>query len=90
MTALDLLILSLATWRLAYLVAREDAPFAFMRKLRERYPLGGLLSCVNCVSVWVAIALYIVWLTPAYLIVYPLALSGLALMLHRYTGYFTE
>lgn len=86
MTALDLIILSLACWRGAYLITHEDAPFALMRKIRERWPLGGLLKCQYCASIWTAGFCYLLWLTPLAPLVYVLAVSGLAMLLYRYTG----
>lgn len=86
MTAIDLLILSLATWRLAYLISKEDAPFKLMARFRTRYPLGGGTACIYCVSVWAGIGLYVLLPTPLYPIVWIFAASGGAMLLHRYTG----
>ena len=86
MQPFDLLIIVLATWRVSYLVTREDAPFRLAAKLRARFPLGGLTTCIYCVSVWVAAGLYLLWLTPAQVIVTMLAISGGALMLASYSG----
>lgn len=86
MQPLDLLILVLATWRLAYLIAKEDAPLRLMARLRARFPLGGLTTCQYCASVWAAAGLYLLMLTPAVWIVYILAISGGAMLLYRYTG----
>lgn len=86
MTPIDLLILALATWRLAYLISKEDAPFKLMARFRTRFPLGGGTACIYCTSVWAGIGLYLLLLTPAYFIVYMLAASGGAMLLHRYTG----
>lgn len=86
MTALDLVILALATWRLSFMVAREKGPFSAFERLRVVLPLGGLTACLYCVSVWVSVGLYLLWgvgiLWPAQLC----AISGLAIMLYRYTG----
>lgn len=83
---LDLLVLALATWRLAYLISTEDAPFNLMGRFRQRFPLGGGTACIKCVSVWAAAFWLLVWLTPAAPLVYVFALSGAALMLGTYTG----
>lgn len=83
MSLLNLLILSLATWRLAYLLAKEDGPKQSIARLRARFHLP---ECVYCLSVWCGAGLYLVMLTPALPVVYMLAASGGALMLHRYTG----
>lgn len=82
---LDLLILSLATWRLARLLTKEDAPFKLMARIRERLKWG-VFECIYCTSIWCAIALYVIWRTPAAPIVTVIGISGGAMMLYRYTG----
>lgn len=57
----DILLISLAVWRISSILAREDAPFELARKLREIImkwdnSLGRTISdgihCVWCSSVW--------------------------------------
>lgn len=86
LSLLDLLILSLATWRIAYLVTKEAAPFQIMAKIRARWTLGGLLTCIYCSSVWAAMLMLLLWLTPLQPMVYVAAISGAALMLASYSG----
>lgn len=86
MDFLNLLILSLASWRLAYLATREDAPFKLAVRFRTRYPLGGLTTCLYCAGMWTAALMYILWLTPLAPIVTIFAIAGGALMLATYTG----
>ncbi len=86
LSPLDLLILALATWRLAYLVSRERAPFNIMGYLRDKFPLGGGTACMMCMSVWTAALMLVLWHTPAQPVVYVAALSGAALMLASWTG----
>lgn len=86
LTALDLIILAAAVWRLAYAVSKERGPFAVFTTLRERYPLGGLTTCVKCVSWWAALLMLVLYATPLRPVVVVFALSGLALMLASYTG----
>jgi hypothetical protein len=86
MQPFDLLVLVLATWRLAYLITKEDGPFKLAVRFRERFPLGGLTTCIFCASVWTAIVCYMLLLTPLAPIVYMAAASGGAMMLWRYTG----
>ncbi len=48
----------LATWRVTHLLAREDGPAGAVVALRARAgsgPLGELMDCFYCLSVWVAI-----------------------------------
>jgi hypothetical protein len=50
-------VASLATWRLAHLLAEEDGPADLVVRLRARLgqgPAGGLMDCFYCLSVWVA------------------------------------
>lgn len=82
----DVLILTLACWRVAYLMAKEAAPFHLMAKLRARTTLGGLLTCLYCSSIWAAVAVLLLWHTPLQFVVWIAAVSGAALMLGNYTG----
>src|SRR5690348_12308552 len=46
-----------ATWRVAHLLAEEDGPGAVVLRLRVRAgdgPLGELMDCFYCLSIWVA------------------------------------
>jgi hypothetical protein len=86
MNPLDLLILALATWRLAYLVTSEKGPFDIALRFRTRFPLGGLTSCLKCASLWCAAVLFVLGLTPLYPVVWVLAVSGAALMLASFSG----
>jgi hypothetical protein len=81
---------SLATWRVAHLLAEEDGPADVVVRLRSRAgsgPLGELMDCIYCLSIWVA--------APCTLAVAPrrrdlpltwLALSGAACLLERLTA----
>lgn len=86
MQLLDLIILSIATWRLAFFVVYETGPFAFMSKLRGKHDLGGLLTCIKCASVWSALVMFLLYISPATVVVWIASISGLALMLSSYTG----
>lgn len=93
MTAADFLILSLACWRVAFLVTNDTFPFSYVRQWSKEYAIPrklGLdygLSCIRCMSVWAAILTFLLWFTPLQPIVYIAAISGGALMLHKYTGW---
>jgi len=87
MTPFDFVLLALAAWRLAYLLAKEDAPFKLMARIRQRTALGGLLTCIYCASVWTALLVFVLWQFEALrVIVTVAAISGLALMAGNYTG----
>lgn len=79
----DLLILSLATWRLAFLLARESGPKDSLKRLRALFHLP---ECTYCLSVWIAPVLYVVSLTALRPLVWVLAIAGGAIFLHRWTG----
>lgn len=90
MTPLNLLILALATWRLAYMLTKERGPYKVFESLRHQAFFIHVLGCIHCTSVWLAVPLWILTLTPLWFVVYGLAISGAALMLHRYVGFHVE
>lgn len=54
---LGFVLISLATWRVAHLVAAEDGPFDVVVKLRARAgdgAIGHLMDCFYCLSLWPA------------------------------------
>jgi hypothetical protein len=74
---MDYLILALATWRLASLLASEDGPFAVFERIRQAVGVayddyGNPVSknepakaivCIWCISIWLAVALaFLYWL----------------------------
>lgn len=88
MSLSNLLIAALATWYIAHCISAEKGAFSVFETLRLWLPLGGLTSCVYCLSVWIAAAVVMLYyLVPVlYPLVYPFAIAGLALMLRSYTG----
>jgi uncharacterized protein DUF1360 len=84
-----IVLASLATWRLAHLVAEEDGPANVIARARARAGtsrLGELMDCFYCLSLWAA--------APFALVTAPrrrdvpltwLALSGAACLLERTT-----
>ena len=81
---------SLATWRLAHLLASEDGPADVITRLRIRLGgslLGKLMDCFACSSLWIAIPF--AWLVSRRMMDLPLtwpALSGAAFLLERATA----
>ena len=75
----DFDILSIATWRLAYMLVNEAGPGEIIKQLREIFNPSGVFDCVFCTSVWVAALLLILWYTPLRPLVWILAISGEAL-----------
>jgi hypothetical protein len=82
----DLVVLALATFYLAHAITASDGPFRAFARLREHWPLGGLTTCLVCVSVWLALVFYAVLQTPLAWLVQAIAPAGAAVLLWRYTG----
>jgi hypothetical protein len=82
------LIAALATWRLAFLLARERGPGNIFGRLRGRAPslVSDFLKCVKCVGLWVAVpfAFFVrgEWLE---LVVTWLALAGVTALIDEWT-----
>ena len=90
-------IVGLATWRLTSLVARERGPADVFLRLRMRLgfehddagePTGIpdrwlILGCVWCLSLWVAGAVYCLWLLEARAVMV-LAAAAVAVMVERW------
>ena len=54
---LRIVLAVLATWRVTHLLASEDGPADIIvrfRRLLGQSPLGTLMDCFNCLSLWVA------------------------------------
>lgn len=80
LTPVDLLILCLATFRAAQLVALDDGPFSVFARLRK-VSIGDareLLTCPYCVGMWVAFAFTAALLTHNALVYYALAALAVA------------
>ena len=81
---------TLATWRIAHLLAYEDGPWDLLFRLRAWLGptlWGKLIDCFNCISIWVA-ALFAPVLTvrfPEAALIW-VALSGAACLLERGTA----
>jgi hypothetical protein len=78
---------ALATWRVTHLLAEEDGPADAVVRLRVRLgesPVGELMDCFACLSVWVA-APVSQWVVRSRRDAIPvaLALSGAACLLER-------
>lgn len=84
---LRFLIGALGTWRLSHLLSHEDGPgdvIVSIRKWVGRRPVGRLMDCFNCMSVWVAAPIAFFVSTGALNVAMSwLALSGAACLLQR-------
>lgn len=79
-TAIALLVMGLATWRISYLLVAEAGPLDILVKFRSfigvrfdelSQPVGlnviaDLLTCVWCTSVWIGLFFAIIWYINAY------------------------
>ena len=99
--AVEFAIMSVATWRLAFLLVYEGGPFGIVRRLRQwlgidhdpkGQPLpylgggfGGLFACIWCMSFWQAIMVLAVWVYAPYVVV-GLSLWGMASLIDWWLG----
>lgn len=81
---IDLVLIALATWYVAYAVTSTHGPFKIFETLRKSIPHGGLLDCPVCLSFWAALILLLV---PMGIVVQALALAGGAMLLHGLAGW---
>jgi hypothetical protein len=89
MGLLEIVLGSLAVWRLTHLLQAEDGPWDIVIHLRQRAGetfWGQLMDCFYCLSLWTALpfALLITRDWQYLLLAWP-ALSGAAILLERFT-----
>jgi hypothetical protein len=97
------IVLSLAVWRLSSLLVHEDGPFDIFLRFRHLTGVGydewsnvfgsnevsRVLTCLWCTSVWVGIALavlYYLFREPVVWVASPFALSAGAVIVERVAG----
>src|SRR5262245_327221 len=82
-----LVIIVLATWRITHLLAKEDGPAYIIARFRTWVgdgPLGQLMDCFNCLSLWVAAPMALsIYRRPVDWMIGWLAISGAACLLER-------
>jgi len=85
-TAINFVLASLATWRVAHMIVYERGPWRIIWKIRQRFEeveFGALLECVACSSVWIAFF----WNVPGTRIVMiALAVSAVVMFLEELYG----
>lgn len=94
MTFVEVLVATLAVWRVTHLLAREDGPWGVVARLRRGAGdgfWGELMDCFLCLSVWLALPMaFLVGAGPVeWLMLWP-GLSGGAVLLERATTRETE
>ena len=104
MSAIDLAIAGLALWRISALLSYEMGPKGIFVTFREHFGIvhrpdgrpdswpdtwiAGVLACVWCLSLNLALPLALVWLLwpeVVRLICLPFALSGIAIIIEKWT-----
>ena len=87
--AFRFVLAALATWRLSFLLVREEGPWHIAADLRNAVKsefMRELLACVKCTSMWVAIPFaFFVGTTFIELVVVWLALAGVAALIDELT-----
>jgi Protein of unknown function (DUF1360) len=82
-------IAAIATWRLAFLLARERGPWDVLTRLRRGAGagiVGELLKCVKCVGLWIAVPFaFFVRGDSWELVVIWLALAGVTALIDEWT-----
>ena len=62
LNAFDIVIAALAVWRLAYMLKHEAGPWDIFIRIREKLGdgvLGRAMDCIACMSIWIAIMIFI-------------------------------
>lgn len=80
----ELLTLSAASWYIAFAVTSTSGPFHAFEWIREHLKLGGLTTCIICLSIWIALILRLIGsnvVTDAF------AIAGVALWIHAYSSW---
>jgi hypothetical protein len=100
MNVVGLIVCGLASFRLAELVVVDDGPFDVFMNLRGwasrpptdtriRGTLAGILNCVHCAGLWLAIVTGILYATGndiLHLVLFILAIAGLQSILAKHLG----
>lgn len=84
MQPLDLLIIALATFYLAYSFTLLEGPFKAFAAIRAR--LGGVTACIYCMALWVGLVCYVLYQTALQPVVTVCAVAGLGMFIFRFSG----
>ena len=96
---IDILLLTLATWRITSLLYAEDGPYVILARLRRRLgvyytgdkrqadnELGKAFNCPACLSVWVGGAVALSYVVIPAWVWLPLALSAGAIIIETFVS----
>lgn len=89
MEIIDILVLSLSTWYIAYVITVQDGPYGVFYYLRRIKRFNNITSCIYCIAPYIAGIVYVMFYhgTPLMIdIIYVFSIAGVALMLRSYTG----
>lgn len=86
MTPFELIIIALFAWYISCVLIRTSGPFKLFARVRAVTTIGGLLECIWCLIVWMAVLGYALIQTPLAPVTYVGAAAGLGMLGHRYTG----
>lgn len=83
MSAFEFFLISLAVWRVSYMLTNETGPFDVFYRIRQTR-LVNLLSCMYCTSVWVSAVFTAMFFADwRQAIVLCLSLSGFAILIEE-------
>lgn len=95
MDAITLIIGGLVTWRVSYMLVKEDGPLFMLARMRaylaknqqKRGGLFDLISCVYCTSVWIgSVTALFVAVDVLEFIMYSLSFSAITVLVERLTA----
>lgn len=68
------LLMFLATYRVARFLVVDGGPFQIMTRLRDRYEIG-ILHCIHCAGMWIAPIMYLLYVKKMVVVII-LAVAG--------------
>lgn len=95
MDILDVILVGLASWRMASLLVDEEGPGLIFEKIRDvvgaNRPgeiegfIPSVFSCIYCMSVWTTLLAFLLWLI-APIVVMIVAAMSVALIVQKFAG----
>ena len=84
LTPIELIALSAAVWYISFVISSSKGPWSVFELIRLYFPMGGLVACIICLSIWVAFVLVLV---TGHTVLDAFALAGVALWIHAYSNW---